>query len=231
MFFDPLYFIILAPAILLSLYATIKVKATFAKYSQEPVDNGLSGAEAARQILKKNGIVNVRVETSQGMLSDHYDPREKVVRLSPDVYNGRTIAAVAVAAHEVGHVLQDANEYAPMVLRSVAVPVAQIGSWAPYILFAIGFMLQMVQLVYIGVFLFLGVVIFQLITLPVELNASSRAKEQVAAIGLVSPGQMEGVSKVLSAAAMTYVAAAVMALLQLLYWLIRLGIIGGRRSN
>jgi len=228
LFIDPLYIAILAPALILSAYASFKVRSTFAKYSREPVHSGMSGADVARAILRKNGIMNVRVETSQGAFSDHYDPGEKVVRLSPDVYQGRSVASVAVAAHEVGHVLQDAHEYAPMVLRSAAVPIARFGSSMSWIFIIGGFLLQFIQLAYIGVILFLGVVLFQLVTLPVEFNASSRAKETLLSTGLVDQAQAAGVSKVLNAAAMTYVAAALSAVLTLLYFLIRLGLLGGR---
>ena len=228
MFIDPLYLIMLIPGLLLAGWASLKVKSTFAKYSRIPSSRGLTGAETARRILRSNGIFDVQVEETQGMLSDHYDPRSKVVRLSPEVYRQPSVASMAVAAHEVGHALQHARGYAPLALRSAAVPMAQLGSYAPWIIMIGGFLLHMLELVYVGVALFTVTVIFQLITLPVEINASSRAKVQLAQMGLVSHADANGVSKVLTAAAMTYVAAAVSAVITLLYYLIRLGLIGGR---
>ncbi|MBN2715610.1 MAG: zinc metallopeptidase [Deltaproteobacteria bacterium] len=231
MFIDPLYMIMLIPGLLLAGWASLKVKSTFAKYSRVPSSRGLSGAETARRILRHNGIFDVHVEETRGMLSDHYDPRSKVVRLSPDVYRQPSVAAMAVAAHEVGHAIQHAKGYAPLALRSAAVPLAQLGSYAPWIIMIGGFLLHMLELVYVGVALFTVTVVFQLITLPVEFNASSRAKDQLAQMGLVSRADASGVSSVLSAAAMTYVAAAVSAVLTLLYYLIRLGLIGGNRDE
>lgn len=225
---DPLYLFMLIPGFLLAGWASLKVKSTFARYSQIPSSRRLSGAETARRILRSNGIHDVHVEETQGMLSDHYDPRSKVVRLSPEVYRQPSVASMAVAAHEVGHALQHAKGYAPLVLRSAAVPLAQLGSYAPWIIMIGGFLLHVLELVYVGVALFSVTVLFQLITLPVEFNASSRAKVQLAQMGLVSNADANGVSKVLSAAAMTYVAAAVTAIMTLLYYLLRLGLIGGR---
>jgi uncharacterized protein len=227
MFIDPFYLIMLIPGFLLAGWASLKVKTTFARYARVPSSRGLTGAETARRILRNNGIHDVHVEETQGMLSDHYDPRSKVVRLSPQVYREPSVASMAVAAHEVGHALQHAKGYAPLALRSAAVPLAQLGSYAPWIIMIGGFLLHMLELVYVGVALFTVTVIFQLITLPVEFNASSRAKAELSSMGLVTRSDAQGVSKVLSAAAMTYVAAAVTAIMTLLYYLIRLGLIGG----
>lgn len=224
---DPLYIMILLPGFLLAGWASLKVKGNFARFSKVRASSGLTGAQVAREILKRNNLHDVKVVQTEGMLSDHYDPSDRVVRLSPDVYSLPSVASVAVAAHEVGHALQHADQYAPLALRSAAVPVARIGSWAPWIIMIGGFMLQMTGAVYLGVLLFTGVVAFQLITLPVEFNASSRAKVELSKMGLVTTSDASGVNKVLSAAAMTYVAAALTAVLTLLYYLIRLGLIGG----
>lgn len=228
LFIDPLYLVIMIPGFLLAGWASMKVKTTFSKYARVRSSRGLTGAEAARRILQHSGIFDVHVEETQGALSDHYDPRSKTVRLSPQVYREPSVASVAVAAHEVGHAIQHARGYAPLALRSASVPLAQLGSYAPWIIMIGGFLLHLTELVYVGVALFSITVIFQLITLPVEFNASSRAKDQLTRMNLVSGADARGVSKVLSAAAMTYVAAAVTAIMTLLYYLIRLGLIGGR---
>jgi uncharacterized protein len=226
--FDPMYFLIIGPGLLLSLWATFKVKRAFARYSRERSAYGYTGAEAARKILSANNLHDVRIVEGRGLLSDHYDPRTRTVNLSPEVFRTPSVAAIAIAAHEVGHALQHAKEYGPLALRSMAVPIASIGSWAPYVLFAVGFFLHMMSLVYLGIFLFLGVVAFQLITLPVELNASKRAGEELERLAVASTGELAGVRSVLSAAAMTYVAAVITSLLTLVYFLMRAGLLGGR---
>lgn len=245
-YFDPMYFLILAPGILLSLYATIKVKGTFSRYTRVPNAKGLSGAEAAAMLLQRSGVSGVRIEPARGGgLSDHYDPRGRVLRLSPQVFGGRSISSVAVAAHEAGHAIQHASQYAPLMLRSAAVPVVNFGSSLSWILIIGGMVLSYVAvgaeggrwaflvpyLLWAGVLSFGAVVLFQVITLPVEFNASRRAKERLVALGIVTPAEEKQVAKVLSAAAMTYVAAALTALLTLLYYMIRLGLLGGRRSS
>jgi len=230
LFIDPMYLAILAPGFLLAMWATFKVKSNFAKYKNVRSSRNLTGAQAAREILRRNNLVDVSVRETSGALSDHYDPRTRTVNLSPEVYRLPSVASVAVAAHEVGHALQHASSYAPLALRSAAVPLARIGSFAPWIILVGGFLLHMTPLVYAGVILFAFVVFFQLITLPVELNASSRAKAQLSSLGLVGGTEAKGVSKVLSAAAMTYVAGAITAALTLLYYLLRLGLLGGRRD-
>jgi len=227
MFFDPLYFVILAPALALSLWATIKVKTTFAKFSRVPAASRISGAEAARMLLARNGL-DVPVEPHPGGLSDHYDPRTKRLRLSHDVYHGRSLAAIGVAAHEAGHALQHAAEYQPLALRQVIAPMAGFGSSASWFLLFLGFIVGSMGLVKLGILLFSLVVAFQLITLPVEFNASARAKEMVFQYGFVADGERAGVAKVLNAAAMTYVAAAVTGVLTLLYYLLRSGLLGSR---
>jgi Zn-dependent membrane protease YugP len=230
--FDPLYLLLVSPAILLSLFATFKVKSTFAHFSRVRTRRGLSGAETARAILLANGIRDVKVEEVHGFLSDHYDPTHKVLRLSPDVYRGDSLSSVGVAAHEVGHALQHADGYGPLRLRSALVPVTSIGSNLAFPLILMGFFFQAMGLAYAGVILFGAIVLFQLVTLPVEFNASTRAIAQLSNLGIFSSREEEeGSRKVLSAAALTYVAAAVAAILNLVYWLMRLGILGGRREE
>jgi Zn-dependent membrane protease YugP len=225
-FFDPLYFIILAPALLLSTWATLKVKSTFHKYKRVPSRSGVTGADAARHLLAQNGL-NLPIEEHPGELSDHYDPRVRKLRLSPDVYRGRSLAALGVAAHEAGHALQHATGYQPLHLRQSIAPVAGFGSSASWFLLLLGFLFGSMGLVKLGILLFTAVVAFQLITLPVELNASARAKQMVYAYGIVAEDERGGVEKVLNAAAMTYVAAALTGVLTLLYFLLRSGLLGG----
>lgn len=217
-FFDPMYFVLLAPALLFAMWAQFKVKHNFEKYGRVRPSSGMSGADAAHQMLQHAGLAGrVKIERVQGHLSDHYDPRHKVLRLSPEVYEGRSLSAVGVACHEAGHAIQDAKNYAPLVLRNAIVPTASIGSSLGIILIFAGFILR--PLAIIGLLLFATVVVFQLINLPVEFNASSRAKKMLNEMGVIS-GRQEaaGVSNVLSAAAMTYVAATVTAILTLLYY-------------
>ncbi len=227
MILDPLYMMMIAPAFLLSLYASMKVKTTFNRFSKVPTMRGVSGAQAARMIMQKEGINDVNIEMARGFLSDHYDPRAKVLRLSPDVYNGTSVASVGVAAHEVGHAIQHARNYAPLSLRSAVVPMASIGSNLSWFLLFIGLMMQSAGMLTIGIVLFSFVVLFQLVTLPVEFNASSRALAALPATGILSDTEVGGARKVLSAAAMTYVAAAITAVLQLVYFLMRAGFLGG----
>lgn len=229
--FDPLYFLFIGPALLLGIWAQFQVKSAYAMASQIAPRSGMSGAEAARYILNQRGLTDVGIETSQGMLSDHYDPRDKTLRLSPDVYNGRSLAAVGIAAHESGHALQDAGGYAPLAIRNGIVPLASVGSSLSWGFIFIGFLLQSFGLVMAGVLLFSLAVVFQLINLPVEFNASNRAREVLLQTGLVTADEEQTVGRVLNAAAMTYVAATVTAVLTLLYYLVRLGVIGGSRND
>ena len=210
----------LLPAIALALYAQLRVSSTFKKYAQVATARGKSGAEVAAELLQRRGISDVKIEPVQGMLSDHYDPRTKTLRLSPQVYSSNSVAAVGVAAHETGHALQHHEAYAPMALRSAIVPVAQIGTTAAWILFLLGLVLRTPVLMDIGILLFLGYVLFALVTLPVEFNASSRAVAVLQGEGLVLPQEAAGVRAVLNAAALTYVAAAAMAILQLVRLLV-----------
>ncbi len=230
MFFDPFYFLIVGPALLLSIIAQIKVQSTFARYSQVGTASGMSGAEAAKRILDSFGLGHVKVEQVGGFLSDHYDPRSRVLRLSPKVYEGRSIASIGVAAHEAGHALQHAQGYFAMQIRSFLVPVTQIGSYAAWPLLILGFILGALSLVKIGILLFSAVVLFQIVTLPVEFDASRRAVAILGTRGMLTREELGGTRSVLSAAALTYVAAAAAAVLQLLYFLMRAGLLGGRRD-
>ena len=213
------YFLYIAPAFLLALWAQAKVKSTFA--AAERMAAPLSGAAAARHILDSAGLQDVAIEQIPGRLSDHYDPRHKVLRLSPDVYQKRSLAAVGIAAHEAGHALQDAKNYAPLMIRNAAVPAAGFGSGAGMTLAVIGLIFQFPLLLYVGIALFGCVVFFQVVNLPVELNASNRAKAQLAVLGIVGQDQMVYVRRVLNAAAWTYVAATLQAIMVLLYLLMR----------
>jgi len=229
MFFDPLYFIIVGPAIVLSIVAQIWVKSAFNKYSKVGVATGLSGAQVAERIVSQAGL-GVRVERVSGFLSDHYDPLHRVLRLSPDVYDGRSISAVGVAAHEAGHALQHAKNYVPLKWRSALVPITKVGSSLAWPLLMIGFLLGAVGLIKVGIIFFSAAVLFQIVTLPVEFDASRRAVGVIQQMGMVNAVELEGVKKVLGAAAMTYVAAAAASIAQLLYFLMRAGLLGGRRD-
>jgi Zn-dependent membrane protease YugP len=215
------------PVLILSAFASFRVKSAFNKYSRVGNRSGMTGAQVAEAILRRNGLDHVEVKESRGFLSDHYDPTKKVVKLSPKVYQSNSVAAIGVAAHETGHALQHADNYAPLTIRNTMVPVASIGSNFAWIIIIAGFFMSMMGLVKIGIILFSAVVVFQIITLPVEFNASSRAKKMLQEYAIVSSGDMRGVSAVLNAAAMTYVAAAASAVMTLLYFLIRSGILGG----
>jgi len=221
MFFDPMYLLVLAPGLLFGGWASLRVRSTFKRYSAVPAGSGLTGAEVARRMLSSHGITDVTIERHEGFLSDHYDPGARAVRLSPDVHDGRSLAALGVAAHECGHVLQHAKGYALMQVRQRLVGPASFGSNAALVLSGVGFAVHAAGLAWLGVLAFLGVVLFQLVTLPVEFNASSRAREHLATSGIIMGSEREGVSKVLSAAALTYVAALVTAVLQLAYFAIR----------
>ena len=214
-FYDPVSFVVLLPALVLAIYAQWKVSSTFRRYSEIRSSTGYTGAQVAAELLRRNGITNVKVEPIEGMLSDHYDPRRKVLRLSPEVYGSDSIAAIGVAAHEAGHALQDKQRYPALALRAAIVPLASFGTSAAWILFIIGLITSSPRLMDLGILIFLGYVAFAIITLPVEFNASSRAVAQLTGQGLVLPQEAQGVRAVLNAAALTYVAAAAMAVLQL----------------
>ncbi len=215
MIFDPIYFLVIGPPILLALWAQMMVKSAYARAQQQPAQ--LSGAAAARYVLDSAGLQNVDIEMTPGHLSDHYDPRHKVLRLSQEVYQSRSLAAVGIAAHEAGHAIQDARHYAPLVIRNMAVPAAGFGSSVGWGLAVVGLIFSLKPLLLLGIALFSAIVFFQVINLPVEFNASSRAKAELATLGIVGPNEMPYVRKVLNAAALTYVAATFQVIMQLLY--------------
>jgi Zn-dependent membrane protease YugP len=223
------YLLFMMPALLLALYASYRVRSTYAKYSQVPNASGLSGADVARRLLDAAGLQNIPVEPIPGDLTDNYDPRAKVVRLSQSNYASRSVAAIGVTAHEVGHAIQDATAYAPMRLRTGLVPVAGLGSNLGYILFLAGFFLQLFNLAVIGLILFSGAALFAAVTLPVEYNASNRAMALLEQNYLVTPQDAGMARKVLDAAALTYVAGLAQALSQVLYFAMLLT--GMRRSS
>jgi len=228
MFFDPLYLIYALPGLLLGLWAQSRVKRNFNKYAKVRTLQNVTGAEVARSLLDAQGLYDVAIEEVQGTLTDHYDPRGKVLRLSPEVYRNPSVAAAGIAAHEMGHALQDAGGYFPLQIRSTLVPAAQFGSsLAPWI-FMGGLLLNITQIAWAGVILFGAAVLFTLITLPVEFDASARAKKLLVNNGILIGDEINGVNKVLDAAALTYVAAAVSAIGTLLYFVLRLT--GGGRD-
>lgn len=226
-----LYILFSLPALLLGLWARIKVKNTFNKYSKVRSMTGLTGAEVARRMLDSNGLNNVRIEQTSGVLSDNYDPASKVLRLSPGVYGSNSVAAAGVAAHESGHALQDAEAYGPLKIRALMVPSVQIGSWLGPIIFMIGLFMSSntgTTVAWIGLCLFAATALFALVTLPVEFDASNRAKAWLAGSGVLYNTEMEGVYKTLDAAALTYVAAAIQALSTILYYVF---LLTGRSSR
>ena len=226
-FFDPTYLLFILPGLGLSLWASLRTKSTFKKYSRVPAASGYSGAQAAQLLLDRAGLPDVSVTRTHGFLSDHYNPLTKTLALSENVYDSRSIAAIGVATHEAGHAIQHAQRYAPLWLRSTLVPTASIGSSVGYIVMVLGLFMASSNMVLVGAVLFSAVLLFQVVTLPVEFDATRRAKQLVVAQGIVSPHEREGVDKVLNAAALTYVAAAVSTLLTLLYFLLRAGFLGG----
>lgn len=235
MFFDPLYLLFMAPAMLLAMWAQYRVKSAFARGNEIAASGGMSGAEAARKILWANGLQRVGIEPADGHLGDHYDPRDKVLRLSPEVYHGRSVASVGVAAHEAGHAIQDAAHYGPLKLRNGIVPLANTGSQLSWIVFFIGLVFSsryfgQVMMV-AGIALFSLVVFFQLVNLPVEFDASRRARQVLVSNGIVTQHEDPEVARVLNAAAMTYVAATLSAVMSLLYLVLRSGLLGGRREE
>ncbi|MEX2273321.1 MAG: zinc metallopeptidase [Vicinamibacterales bacterium] len=229
MIFDPLYFLFIAPGLALSLWASFRVKSTFKRYSQVRSRSGYTGAQAAQALLRGAGITDVRIVRSHGILSDHYNPLNKTLALSEPVHDSDSIAAIGVATHEAGHAIQHARHYAPLWVRSALVPTANIGSSVGYFVMLAGLFMSSTNMVLVGAILFSAVLLFQIVTLPVEFNASSRAKALVVEHGIVTGQEQQGVARVLNAAALTYVAAAVTTLLTLLYFLMRSGLIGGRR--
>ena len=220
-FFDPLYLILIAPAFILAMWAQNRVKKTYAEYSKVVASSAIPAHVAARRLLDAVGLNTVEVKRVPGELSDHYDPRQKVLRLSGDVYANRSLAAVGIAAHEAGHAIQDAKNYAPLVVRNAVVPVANFGSSAGIWMCILGLIFQWEPLLYFGIIVFSGVVFFQLVNLPVEFDASARAKHELVTLGIVPAAEMSYVNKVLNAAALTYVAATLQAVMTLLYFIMR----------
>ncbi|MBU0717148.1 MAG: zinc metallopeptidase [Planctomycetes bacterium] len=237
--FDPMYFVYVGPAILLAMWAQFKVKSAYAEAARHRASSGLSGAETAQRILNAHGITDVAIEPVKSFLGDHYDPRRKVLRLSPEVYQGRSLASLGIAAHEVGHAIQDAKAYGPLAIRNGLVPMASIGSQLSMVLIIGGIILNYVMgapgasggfgttIAAIGLGLFGVVVLFQLVNLPVEFNASSRARGILLSQGMITAQEGPVVGKVLNAAAMTYVAATITAIMTMLYYA---SIVFGRRD-
>jgi Zn-dependent membrane protease YugP len=227
-YYDPYYWIILLPAILVSVYAQFKVSSTFRRYSAVPSRRGMTGAQAAEAVLRAHGVYNVPVERVAGNLTDHYDPRTNVIRLSDGVYGSTSVAALGVAAHEAGHAVQYAQGYGPIRVRTAIIPVCNLGSKLSILLIILGLFLYSQPLFGLGVILFALAVVGQLVTLPVEFNASGRAIRSLNETGVLDREELQGARKVLSAAAMTYVAALLVSLAQLLRFLLAFG---GRRRD
>jgi len=223
--FDSLYLVLVLPAIVFSIWAQFRVKGSFKKYSKQRVSRGLTGADAAREVLRDNGVTGVRIERASGSLTDHFDPRTNTIRLSESVYSTPSVAAVGVAAHEAGHAVQYSESYAPMKLRAAIIPATNIGSMLSMPLILLGIFLNLTGLINIGIILFGAVVVFQLVTLPVEFNASRRAVAVLNNSNLLTPEEVPAAKKVLSAAALTYVGALAVSLAQF----IRLLAIANRR--
>lgn len=231
-YMNPQYLIYMAPAFLAMFLAQLYVKSTYKKWGSVAIRNRLTGAEAVERLKLSGGLHNVKLQQVGGNLTDHYDPRKKVLKLSSGVYSGNSVAAVAVAAHELGHAMQDKEGYSPLRLRSMLVPAVNIGSTLGWILIMVGLFVNVLGIAWLGVFAFSGGAIFALATLPVELNASARAKKLLRDSGIVQ-GEKEqrGVNKVLNAAALTYVASLFTAFMQLLYWTSIVSGRGGRRRR
>ncbi len=225
-FYDPT-FLLLIPAVILAMYAQSKVQSTFRKYLRVPSTSGMTGAQVARMLLDKHGLHDVPVQQIGGTLSDHYDPRQRAMRLSPQVYQSSSLAAIGVAAHETGHAIQHAQQYVPLGIRNNLFPVASIGSQMAFPLFFIGLIFASGFLMDIGIWLFVAALAFQVVTLPVEFNASSRAIQLLEGTGVLTRTEVPKAKAVLSAAALTYVAAAAMAAMQL----IRLLVLRGARDD
>ncbi|WP_169976174.1 zinc metallopeptidase [Tautonia rosea] len=228
MIFDPVYFLFLAPAMLLAAWAQMRVKSAYAEGSEIRSSSGVTGAQAAAEVMRSEGLNRIDIEPVDGYLSDHYDPRHKVLRLSPGVYSERSLAALGIAAHEAGHALQDAQGYGPLAIRNLLVPVAGFGSNFAWIVMIVGFFMGSMNIIIGGIALFSAVVVFQLVNLPVEFDASRRAREHLMTTGLITAAEEPVVAKVLNAAAWTYVAATLSSILTLLYFLFRSGLLGGR---
>ncbi len=223
MYFDPMYLVFMAPALLLAFYAQFKVKRAYATYTRVANERGITGLQAARMILPGEGLSGVSVEGTPGQLTDHYDPRTKTLRLSAGVAQQPSVAALAIVAHEIGHALQDNQGYTPLKLRSAIVPAVQVSAWVAPILFLIGFLFNMLSLAWLGVIFFAASAVFALVTLPVEFNASRRALQLLQTYQLTDGRELQGAKAVLDAAALTYVAALAQTLATLLYYVTLLG--------
>jgi len=231
-YLNPQYLLYMAPAFLVMFLAQWYVKSTYRKWGQVPARSRINGAEAAQRLKSSGGLHDVQIQSIQGELNDHYDPRKKVLKLSRDVSQGQSVAALAIAAHELGHAMQDKEGYLPLQFRSMLVPAVNIGSTLGWILIMVGLLINLTGLAWLGVVAFSGGAFFALATLPVEINASSRAKKLLNQSGLIQgEKEKEGVNKVLNAAALTYVASLFTAVMQLLYWISLVSGSGGRRRR
>lgn len=229
--FDPLYLVFMLPGLLLTLYAQWKVKSAYAEAQLVPAPVGLTGAEVAARILRSSGVSGVGIEEGHGFLSDHYDPTARVLRLSPDVYHGQSLAAFGIAAHEAGHALQHGQGYLPLKFRTGLLAFAALGGNLSWILLMAGLFLASAQLFLAGIVLFSGTVLFQLVTLPVEFDASSRARRLLRELNLVGAVEDREVGRVLNAAALTYVAATLTALLTLAYYVLQFMSLNSREES
>jgi Zn-dependent membrane protease YugP len=218
-YFDPTY-LLLIPALIIGLWAQTKVNSAYNKYSRVRTVNGYTGEQIARMMLNEAGLYDISIEVVNSRLGDHYDPKNRVLRLSPEVYSGTTIAAAGIASHEVGHAIQHKERYGPLTFRNTIYPVVNIGSTFSWVLLVAGLILAIRPLIYFGILLFSGVVLFQIVTLPVEFNASNRALAVLNSRGILYGDEVQGAKKVLDAAAMTYVAATIMAVSQLIRLLV-----------
>ena len=231
-FFDPTYLCFMAPGLLLVMFASWYVNSAYKKWGRVGVRSGLTGSQAAQRLIARGNLAGVQIQTVGGNLTDNYDPRDKVLHLSQGVASNASVAAVAVAAHELGHAMQDSDDYFPLRFRAALVPAVNIGSWLGWIMIFAGLLLRLTNLAWLGVLVFSGGAVFALATLPVELNASARAKRLLAETGIiVGEDEQNGVNSVLNAAALTYVAGLAAAILQLLYFVSLVGGLGGRRRG
>ncbi len=232
LFYDPRYLLFMAPAFILMMLVQWYVQSAYNRWSRVAARSRLTGAEAAQRLMRTAGLYDIQMQGVRGHMTDHYDPQKKVLRLSEGVYASNSVAALAIAAHELGHAMQDREDYLPLRLRAALVPAVNIGSYLGWILIILGLVLNFVQVSWLGVAIFSGGALFALATLPVELNASARARRLLTESGLiVTQEEMRGVNHVLNAAALTYVAALITAVLQLLYWVTVVLGMSGRRRN
>ncbi|MBR2439390.1 MAG: zinc metallopeptidase [Lentisphaeria bacterium] len=230
MIFDPLFLLFMIPGLIIAGMASMYTHSTFEKYKRFCASSRITGAQAAQRLLSAAGIFDVRIERVGGFLTDHYDPTAKVLRLSPDVFDGFTLSAIGVACHEAGHAIQHATNYGPLGLRSGLVPLTNFASIGSYIVITLGFLVMSREMILLGAILFGVTVLFSIVTLPVEWDASARAKKLMVSCGIVTAKEQEGAAEVLNAAFLTYVASAVSSLLMLLYYLLRAGVFSNDRD-